>query len=123
MRVPEVLAFYHWHGEDQVSSNKWRQVVDSIHARNDFIHNYPQLVEHIPQETIKTLGNKILLTEAYRCYWERNLINAQRLFRTAIKNNYWNYRDLKYILPAMLPTKLYQATIRIADSISHTKKK
>ena len=33
VRVPEVLAFYRWHGQGQISSVKWRQVLDAWQVR------------------------------------------------------------------------------------------
>lgn len=114
-RVPEVLAFYRWHDKGQISSVKWRQVFDAWHVRRDFVQNNPELVAHIPDELLRTLTNQCLLDAGYTAYWERDLTSAQKLFRQALKIGYWGIKDIKYILPAVLPEKVYQSLIKQAD--------
>ena len=115
VRVPEVLAFYRWHGSGQISATKWKQVVDAVQVRHDFITQYPDMVNHLSSEILNELVDGQLLKEAYRAYWKRDLVNAQRLFRAALANHAWHLKDLKYILPALLPTKLFQGLVGLTD--------
>jgi glycosyltransferase involved in cell wall biosynthesis len=109
--VPEVLAFYRWHGSDQISAAKWRQVLDAVQVRRDFITRFPEMVTHLSSETIYELVDGQLLKEAYRAYWKRDLANAQKLFRAAFTARAWRTRDLKYLLPAILPTRIFQGLV------------
>ncbi|MDH3947323.1 MAG: glycosyltransferase family 2 protein [Gammaproteobacteria bacterium] len=115
LRVPEVMAFYRWHGSDQISSTKWRQVLDAVQVRRDFVTRFPEMVAHLSSEKINELIYGQLLNEAYRSYWKRDLANAQKLFRAAFTARIWHAKDLKYLLPAILPTRLFQGLVGLID--------
>lgn len=115
-RVPEVLAFYRWHGGDQISATRWRQVLDAVQVRQDFVRDHPELVNHLSTETIHELVDGQLLKEAYRAYWRNDLANAQKLFRAALARRAWHVRDLKYLLPSMLPSGLFQRLVGMSSS-------
>jgi len=115
VRVPEVLAYYRWHGNGQISATKWKQVLDALQVRRDFIDRFPDFVNHLSSETLYELVDGQLLKDAYRAYWRRDLTNAQKLFRTSLAQHTWRRKDLKYILLALLPSKLFQAIINLTD--------
>jgi len=114
VRLPEVLAYYRWHGSGQISSNRWKQVMDAVQARRDFVKYNPELVKHLTHETLRTLVDGHLLREAYRSYWSRDLLNAQKLFRAAFIRQAWHSSDLKYLIPALLPTTLFKGIVKLA---------
>lgn len=116
VRVPEVLAYYRWHGQDQISATRWRQVLDAVQVRRDFVTRNPDMVKHLPSETLYQLVDGQLLNEAYRTFWSRDLVNAQQLFRAAFARRAWQAKDLKYVLPALLPTKLFQGIVGLAST-------
>lgn len=120
VRVPEVLAFYRWHGNDQISSAKWRQVRDAVQVRRDFTRNFPELIAHIPPAMLHELVDGQLLREAYRGYWKRDLVNAQKLFRAAFASRVWQAKDLKYMIPAFLPGRFFKALIGLTDRSRET---
>lgn len=103
VRVPEVMAFYRWHNQGQISKTKWKQVLDALQVRRDFVAHHPERVAHLPKDKVIELSDGFLLREAYRAYWQRNLTDAQKLFRRAIVLGRWKAGDLKYLLPALLP--------------------
>jgi len=115
VRVPEVLAYYRWHGSGQISATKWKQVLDAVQVRRNFVDNSPDLVNHISPVALEELVDGQLLKEAYRAYWRRDLSNAQKLLQLAFKQSAWHVKDLKYILPALLPTKLFQGLVGLSD--------
>lgn len=112
--VPEVLAFYRWHG-GQISKEKWREVSNTVQVRKDFIHRYPTLVAQIPTARLRELTDGTLLREAYRAYWKRDLITAQTLFRKAFVRRIWKGGDLKYILPSLMPRPLFRLLVESVD--------
>jgi len=61
------------------------------------------------------LSDGFLLREAYRAYWQRNLVDAQKLFRQALIQGVWKAHDLKYLLPALLPHKLFSRLVKAVD--------
>lgn len=115
VRVPEVLAFYRWHDQGQISSVKWRQVLDAWQVRQDFVRDHPSLVAHLAPSELRDLLDGSLLQAAYSAYWKRDLVSAQRLFRAAARQGYWRVRDVKYMLPSLLPAAWYRRLIDSTD--------
>ena len=116
IRVPKVLAYYRWHGDGQISSTRWQQVLNAVQVRRDFVEHYPDMVKHLTAETLYQLVDGQLLREAYRSYWSRDLANAQQLFRAAFTRRAWQLKDLKYVLPALLPSRLFQGIVSMAST-------
>ena len=114
-RVPEVLAFYRWHGPGQISALKWRQVLDAWQVRRDFVGKHPQLVAHLDRDTLDELVDGSLLKAGYAAYWKRDLISAQRLFRRVLGRGHWRLKDARFLLPSLLPGGLYRRLVAIAD--------
>lgn len=116
VRVPEVLAYYRWHGQGQISATRWRQVMDAVQVRRDFVTRHPDMVKQLSSETLSQLVDGQLLKEAYRTYWSRDLINAQQLFRAAFSRRAWQAKDMKYLLPALLPFRLFKGIVNLAGT-------
>lgn len=115
VRVPEVMAFYRWHDKGQISKTKWKQVLDALQVRRDFVAHHPERVAHLSKSKVLELSDGFLLREAYKAYWQRNLSDAQKLFRRAFMQGVWKAGDLKYLLPALLPGAFFQWLVRTAD--------
>mgnify|MGYP005846057991 CR=1 FL=1 len=115
VRVPEVLAFYRWHGEGQVSAVKWRQVLDALDAQRSFIREHPELVAHLPKEVVLDLTEGQVLRQAYRAVWKRDLSSAQHLFRHVARARSFSWRDLPHVACAWLPARLYAGLIAVRD--------
>ncbi|WP_198159250.1 glycosyltransferase family 2 protein [Methylomonas lenta] len=109
--VPEVLAFYRWHNHGQISSIKWKQVLDAWQVKKDFIINYNNLVTHIPKEKLSELVDGYLITQAYTAFWKRDLISAQQLFRVVFISSIWHFKDLPYIAVSFLPYSLFSGLV------------
>lgn len=115
VRVPQVLAFYRWHDHGQISKTKWKQVLNAVEVRRDFVAANPERVAHLSAKRVSDLTDGILLREAYRAYWERNLVDAQALFRRAFARRLWSAGDLKYLVPALLPGGLFRWIVKAVD--------
>jgi len=114
VRVPEVMAFYRWHGGGQISKTRWKQVLDALQVRRDFIAQHPERVSHLSQAKLSELSDGYLMREAYRSYWKRDLEDAQKLFRAALREGGWKSSDLRYLIPATLPAPLFRRLVRLA---------
>lgn len=113
--VPEVLAFYRWHQHGQISSVKWRQVLDAWQVRKDFVAQNPSLFSHLPLSSLTVLINSPVLKQAIEAFWKRDLVSAQKLFRAILLTSSWQTSDLKYLLPALLPLGLYRQVVRLLE--------
>jgi GT2 family glycosyltransferase len=114
-RVPEVLAFYRWHHLGQVSAVKWRQVLDALEAQQGFIRANPQLVAHLSPARLQDLTEGQVLRQAYRAFWKRDLVSAQKLFRHAASMGSYRTCDLRHIVSALLPMPLYRSLVALTD--------
>jgi glycosyltransferase involved in cell wall biosynthesis len=115
-RVPEVMAFYRWHNQGQVSSVKWRQVLDALAAQKDFIHANPKLVAHLSPARIQELTEGQVLRKAYQAFWKRDLVSAHKLFRHAGFAGAFKMGDLRHILTAVvMPLSMYQHLVGNID--------
>lgn len=115
VRVPEVLAFYRWHGTEQISAVKWRQVLDALAVQKDFIRSNPALVAHLPARRLRELTEGRVMEQAYRALWKRDLVSAQRLFRHCAKAGAFSLAQLPHTAAALLPLPLFRWLVSLSD--------
>ena len=116
VRVPEVLAFYRWHHHGQISSVKWRQVLDAWRVRKDFAEQYTELIKHLDLTTRNELINGPVHSQALEAFWRRDLVSAQILYRTLLTTDCWRLADLKYLMPALLPLPIYRKLVLVLEN-------
>lgn len=115
VRVPEVLAYYRFHPGGQITSKQWRQAENVWLVKKKFVAAAPRLVARFSRQRLEELIDGALLRRGYDCYWRRDLVSARRIFRRSIRAGGWKLKDLKYLLPALLPEGLYLRLIGRAD--------
>lgn len=117
--VPEVMAFYRHHTLGQITSKQWIQARNSWLVKKKFITEHPALTSRIPKTRLRELVDGGLIRRGYDAYWKRDLVSAQKIFRLALRTFGWKISDLKYLLPSLLPQKLYFSLIKSSDRISN----
>ncbi len=115
VRVPEVLAFYHFHGAGQASSDRARAALQHWQAQHDFLATHPALRTALGRTRIRALTTGELLQRGYDCYWQRDLPAARKIFRTVMQQGYGTLTDWKYMLPAWLPESWHRWLIGLRD--------
>lgn len=115
VRVPQVLAIYHFHGGAQASANHAQAALQLWQAQREYLARHPQVVRQLGSHKIKRLTHGELLQRGYARYWARDLTAARALFKTVMKHGYGNLRDWKYMLPALLPFSWQEALIQRLD--------
>ena len=115
VRVPEVLAYYRWHGSSQVSAVKWRQVLDALAVQQDFVRANPKLVAHVPARRLRELTEGQVVKQAYRALWKRDIASAHKLFRHVAAARSFGFKELSHVLSAMLPLPAYRWLVHWAD--------
>lgn len=115
VRVPEVLAFYRHHTEGQITSTQWRQARNVWLVKKNFVAGAPRLAASLPSKKLRELIDGGLLQRGYDAYWRRDLVSAQKIFRLSVRAGGWRLADLKYLLPALLPSGLYRFLVGRAD--------
>jgi glycosyltransferase involved in cell wall biosynthesis len=121
IRVPEVLAFYRHHNDVQITSKQWRQAKNVWLVKKKFVREYPHLVAKFSHSKLKSLIHGALLRRGYAAYWNRDLVSSHKIFQMVLITGYFRLQDLKYLLPALLPSNMYIKLIQKADSRSSNK--
>ena len=115
-RVAKVMAFYRHHGEGQITSQQWRQARNTWLVKRKFVRQNPAVAQGLGPDRIKELIDGGLLRRGYDAYWRRDLRSARKIFRMSLRAGGWKWGDLKYLLPALLPERLYLTLIAKADA-------
>jgi len=115
VRVPEALAYYRFHAGGQITSKQWRQAENVWLVKKRFAASAPELVRRFSQGRLDELIDGALLKRGYDCFWRRDLVSARRIFRRSLRIGGWTLKDLKYLLPALLPETSYVGLIDRAD--------
>ncbi len=120
VRVPEVLAYYRHHGGLQLTNNRVQVALNHWLVQMDFLRQYPDIWEALGTETVRRITSGSLLARGYRCFWDRDLESAQKIFRFVMRTGYGSFQDWKYTLPAVLPLTLYRRLVGWFDARPHT---
>ncbi len=115
VRVPEVLAFYHFHDDGQASANKARAALHHLHAQRAYLARHPDFQALLGKRKARTLMLGELLARGYICYWKRELPAARHIFRVVMKQGYGTLADWKYMLPAWLPESWHRKLVGLRD--------
>lgn len=111
VRVPRVLAFYHFHGTGQASDDAVRAALHHLDAQRAYLQSHPALAAQLGRTRVRTLTAGELLKRGYACYWRRDLPAARTIFRAVMRLGYGTLSDWKYMLPACLPESWHRRLI------------
>ena len=115
VRVQEVLAFYHFHGNGQASGDHARAALQHWQAQCNYLAAHPAFRTMLGRTRLRTLTAGELLQRGYASYWQRDLPAARRIFRAVMKQGYGTLTDWKYMLPAWLPESWHRWLIGLRD--------
>ncbi len=115
VKVPEVLAFYHFHSGPQATKNRAKAAKEHWSVQREFLQKHRDISKKIGFRRIRELTHGELLKRGYICYWERDLDSARQIFRTVMKQGYGMLKDWKYMVPALFPLSLHSTLIRLVE--------
>ena len=118
VRVPEVLAHYHFHGGDQASDNRGRAALHLLEAQQAYLARNPDFAVQLGRLRLRDLLYGNLLKQGYETYWKRDLPAARTIFRRAMRSGYGRARDWLYMLPALLPMPIHKSLLKLLDHSS-----
>ena len=118
VRLPEVLAYYRWHDQGQMSSIMWRQTISAWSTKQKFIQKNKDMVSHINKTALRNLVDGYVLESAYKALWRRDLKSSHKLFRHLFKIRYFGLKEIKYILPCLFPYKMYSVLVNFMDDLA-----
>lgn len=117
-RVPEVLAYYVHHNGIQATRDRVRASRQLLDVQRTFLKRHPEIATELGRERIRKLTDGMLLARGYEAYWRRDLDTAQSIFRMALKGGGWGTGDLRHLLLALLPPRIYRHLVSLADKHS-----
>lgn len=121
IRVPRVLAYYHHHGGNQITSNQSLIAFNHLRVQQKFLSENPAVRDMLGKGRIREITDGELLKRGYVNYWKRDLIAARKIFRVVMAHGYGKPKDWQYMLASLLPLPLHRALIRLMDRRSKDK--
>lgn len=109
--VPEVLAYYHHHDGEQITKNRLRIALNHWRIQLKFLESHPEIAESLGKDKLEEITNGELLHRAYVSYWKGDLFTSHHLFRKLLLLGRFKTKDIKYLLPSILPFPLYRKLI------------
>jgi len=116
LRVPNVLAFYHHHGGEQITRNRTRLAMNHWRAQRNYLTAHPDAAAHLGRRRLRELTAGELLHRGYVAYWQRDLGAARAIFRAVMKLGYGGPKDWAYMLPSWLPESWHRTLLRLRDT-------
>lgn len=115
VRVPEVLAYYHFHGEAQASGHAQRAALQHLAAQQRFLAERPTFARQLGRRRVRELTLGHMLARGYERYWKRDLGSARGIFRAVMRHGYGGPKDWAYMLPALLPESAHRRLLAWRD--------
>jgi glycosyltransferase involved in cell wall biosynthesis len=116
VRVPEVLAHYHFHGDTQASGNRARAALDRLAAQQAYLARHPDFAAQLGRTRRRELLYGNLLKQGYENYWKRDLPAARTIFRRVMRAGHGRAKDWLYMLPALLPMPIHKFLLQMLES-------
>ncbi len=110
--VPEVMAFYRFHGVGQMTNNRASIALNRFYAQQEYQVKFPEIVDKL-NDKLSDLTYGELLRSGYECYWARDLTSARKIFRQVMKVGYGEPRDWKYMLPSLFPLAVHTLLMKL----------
>ena len=111
--VPEVLAYYHHHGDGNATANRALVAIDQHKVQRAFLAANPNVLQTVERKHAKTLLSKQLLYRGFECYWNQDLPAARKIFRYAMRFGYGTPRQWIRMLPSILPLPLHSTILNL----------
>jgi glycosyltransferase involved in cell wall biosynthesis len=118
VRIPEVLAYYHHHGGQQVTKSKVQVALTTAEVQKHFLSSHPEIARTLGHKKTRRAIYGTLLDRGYAYYWRRDLVPARTIFRRVMKSGYGTLKDWLYMLPSLIPLILHRKLIQIFESRS-----
>jgi len=113
VRVPEVLAFYHHHGADQLTSNRAKLALCHWRAQRRFLHQRPEVKRRLGRDKIRRITLGELERRGMEAYWAGDIAAARRIFMPVWLRAYGLQQHGLYMLFTLLPASAHAALRRM----------
>jgi glycosyltransferase involved in cell wall biosynthesis len=114
-RVDKVLAYYRHHNMEQMTKRRDENAIIHWRIQKEFIKNHPEIARVLDRNELREITDGRLMNKGFTCYWDRDIKCARTIFLSVLKTGYGSFKDWKYMLPALLPLKMYEKMIRLVS--------
>lgn len=115
VRVGRVLAYYHHHGDTQITAGRARLALNHRRVQAKFLAENPSMPATLGRERVRALTAGELLRRGYVAYWRRDLTTSRTIFRAVMREGYGGWKDWLYMLPSWLPERWHRQLLRLRD--------
>lgn len=116
IRVPEVLAQYHHHGDEQATHNRALAAIDTFRAKQFFLQRHPDIAARLGTNLVDQLTWGRLIHDGNALHWQGDIESARPVYRKALLAGKGTFSDKLRMLPSLLPHNIHR-------SLLNTKKK
>ncbi len=117
VKIPGRMAFYHHDsGRPQATRNVVRVIRQTRAVLTLFLGERPVIASDLGIKLRREALYRQSLRCGYDALWSRDLATAQALFRDCVRGGYLGRQDLKYLLPALFPARLFRRIVMRRDS-------
>lgn len=113
VRVPRVMAYYHWHDGPRATHQVVRMAAQRRMVLRDFVARHPQVHEVLSRDQVTELIEGKLLGEGFDRYWAGDLDEARGIFRLAMGLGLGSVRQWLLMLPAWLPADVHRRILNL----------
>ena len=115
VRVPQMLAYYHFHEGPQATKNRAKGARSNWRVKKEFLQKNPGVAKQLDKKILRQCLKGMLLRKGYECYWDRDLAEARQIFRLVMKTGFGSFKDWKYMLPSLLPISVHRNLICVLE--------
>jgi len=115
VRVPKVLAFYHFHCQTQATNSLARAALHLLTAQQTYLDGHPEFGAQLGDARRRIIYGR-LMEAGYEAYWKRDLPAARTIFRRVMQAGFGGAKDWVYMLPSLLPLSVHKFLLRILDN-------
>ena len=113
VRVPEVLAYYHHHGDSNTSANRALLAISQHKVQIAFLNENPIILREKDRVNAKALVDQQLLYSGFDCYWKSELPAARKIFRRAMRLGCGTFKQWIHMLPSILPLPFHSGILSL----------
>lgn len=116
VRVPEVLAFYHHHGTEQMSADKANIAIHHWKVQLRFLQQNPGVQNALGMRRVRELTLGELTRRGMAAYWAGDISAARHIFLPVLARAYGTPKQWAYMLSTLMPSPVHAALRKMRHS-------
>jgi hypothetical protein len=106
VRVPEVLAVYHFHGYQQASANRTAAILQAWKTQCRFLAERPDIAKQLGRRAVRDATHGQLVDRGLEAHWRRDFVTSRAVFGQLAAVGYLPPRTWTAVAALLLPSFL-----------------